>query len=122
MRVHQPWSERRQADHRFNATFILRGPNDTTVKMKWTNLILLMGLATRVLPNAQIWWKRQATISGIIKPEDQEKGWNGSIMARHYAINATGCSFLQDRISILINLCGLGLAYKGPPLGTEEEL
>lgn len=122
MCMHRPWSERRQTDHRFNATFILCGPNDTTVKMKWTNLILLMGLAMHVLPNAPIWWKGQATISGIIKSEDQEKGWSGSIMARHNAISAKGCSFLHDRISILINLCGLGLAYKGPQLGTEEEL
>lgn len=122
MRMHQPWSERRQTDHRFNATFILCGPKDTTVKMKWTNLILLMSLAMHVLPNGQIWWKGQATISGMIKPEDQEKGWSGSIMARYNAIRETGCSFLQDRISILINLCGLGLAYKGPPLDTEEEL
>ncbi|KAH7074529.1 hypothetical protein BKA63DRAFT_543345 [Paraphoma chrysanthemicola] len=122
MGVHRPWSERRQTDHRFNATFILCGPNDTTVKMKWANLILLMSLARHVLPNTQIWWKGQATISGIIEPEDQEKGFRGSIMARHNAISATGCSVLQDRISILINLCGLGLAYIGPPLETEEEL
>jgi hypothetical protein len=122
MCVHRPWSDRRQTDDRFNATFILCGPNDTTVKMKWTNMILLMGLAMRVLPNAQIWWKGQATISGILKPEDQEKGWSGSIMARYNAISARRCSFLQDRVSILINLCGLGLAYKGPPVDTEEEL
>jgi hypothetical protein len=55
MCVHRPWAERRQTDHRFNATFILCGPNDSTVKMKWTNLILLMGLAMNLLPNAQIW-------------------------------------------------------------------
>ncbi|CAA9960442.1 HET domain containing protein [Pyrenophora teres f. maculata] len=122
MGVHRPWSERRQTDHRFNATFILCGPNDTTLKMKWTNLILLMSLAMHVLPNAQIWWKGQATVSGMIKPEDQGNGWSGSIMARHNAISTTGCSVLQDRISILVNLCGLGLAYKGPPLDTEEEL
>ncbi|KAH6331912.1 hypothetical protein HBI37_181360 [Parastagonospora nodorum] len=122
MCMHRPWFERRQTDHRFNATFILCGPGDTTVKMKWTNLILLMSRAIHVLPNAQIWWKGQATISGIIKPEDQEKGWSGSIMARYNSISAKGCSFLQDRLSILINLCGLGLAYKGPPLDTEEEL
>jgi len=122
MCMHRPWSERRQTDQRFNATFILCGPNDSTIKMKWTNLILLMGRAIHVLPNAQIWWKGQATISGIIKPEDQENGWNGSIMARYNAISAKSCRFLQDRISILINLCGLGLAYKGPPLDTEEEL
>ena len=122
MGVHRPWSERRQTDHRFNATFILCGPNDTTVKMKWTNLILLMSRAMHVLPNAQVWWKGLATFSGTIEPEDQDKGWSGSIMARHNAISTTGCSFLQDRISILINLCGLGLTYKGPPLDTEEEL
>jgi hypothetical protein len=122
MCVHRPWSERRQTDHRFNATFILCGPNDTTVKMKWTNMILLMSLAIYVLPNAPVWWKGQAIISGNVEPEDQEKGWSGSIMARHNAISVTGCSVLQDRISILINLCGLGLAYKGPPVDSEEEL
>jgi hypothetical protein len=122
MCVHRPWSERRQTDHRFNATFILCGPNDTTVKMKWTNMILLMSLAIYVLPNAPVWWKGQAIISGNVEPEDQEKGWSGSIMARHNAIIVTGCSVLQDRISILINLCGLGLAYKGPPVDSEEEL
>ncbi|KAH7087428.1 hypothetical protein FB567DRAFT_621278 [Paraphoma chrysanthemicola] len=122
MGVHRPWTERRQRDHRFSATFILCGPNDTSVKIKWAKLILLMSRAMHVLPNAQIWWKGVTTISGIVEPEDQEKGWRGSIMARHNAISATGCSVLQDRVSILINLCGLGLAYKGPPLGTEEEL
>jgi len=122
MCVHRPLLDRRQTDHRFNATFILCGPNDTTVKMKWINLVLLMSLATHVLPNAQIWWKGQATVSGTIQPEDQKDGWSGSVMARQNAISAKGCSVLQDRISILINLCGLSLAYTGPPLTTEEEL
>lgn len=122
MCVHRPWSERRRTDHRFNATFILCGPNDTTVRMKWTNLVLLMSRAMHVLPNGPTWWKGHAITSGRIKPEDQENGCSGSIMARHDAISNTGCSLLQDRISILINLCGLGLAYKGPPLDTEEEL
>jgi hypothetical protein len=122
MCVHRPWSERRQTNHLFHATFILCGPNETIFRTKWTNLVLLMSLAQRVLPNAQVWWKGAMIESGIIEPEKQEKGWRGSIMARHYAINAKGCKFLQDRISILINLCGLGLAYKGPPVDTEEEL
>jgi hypothetical protein len=122
MCVHRPWSERRRTNHLFHATFILCGPNETTFRTKWTNLVLFMSLAQRVLPNAQVWWKGAMIESGIIEPEEQEKGWRGSIMARHYAINAKGCKFLQDRISILINLCGLGLAYKGPPVDTEEEL
>ncbi|CBX95221.1 hypothetical protein IAQ61_004045 [Plenodomus lingam] len=121
--VHQPWTDKRQSDGRYNATFILCGPNDTTVKIKWVNLQLLMGSAAYVLPNASGWVKGQAIFAGVgLKSQDQERGWRSSIMARHNGVSDMGSSLLEDRLSIMMNLCGLGLAYVGPGLGSTDEI
>ncbi|KAI8940052.1 hypothetical protein NX059_003771 [Plenodomus lindquistii] len=120
--VHQPWSEKRQTEWVRNATFILGGPNDTTIKMKWVNMQLLMGSAMDALPDSPGWANAHALFSGIIKPEDEEKGWRSSIMARHNGVSEMGATVLQDKLSIVLNLCGLWLAYVGPLLRDYEEM
>ncbi|KAF1913518.1 hypothetical protein BDU57DRAFT_589176 [Ampelomyces quisqualis] len=120
--VHQPWLDRRQTQAVFHATFIMCGPDDSTAKIKWKDLHLLMGSASSALPNSPIWWKGQATVAGAIKPEIQETGRRGSIMARHNVVSELGSCFLADCLSVVINLCGLGLAYEGPALSTKEDL
>ncbi|KAF2847825.1 hypothetical protein T440DRAFT_182885 [Plenodomus tracheiphilus IPT5] len=123
--VHQPWSDKRQMELIRNATFIMCGPTeDETVKVQWVNLSLLMGcaqynLAAASSPSALT--TGQAIYSGIVKAEEQDAGWRGSIMSRWNGVSRMGVSVLEDRVSIMLNLCDLGLAYVGPPVKTEDE-
>ncbi|KAH9879417.1 hypothetical protein J1614_002857 [Plenodomus biglobosus] len=128
--VHGPWLEHRQGQALHNATFIVGGPGDSTVKIKWVNLQLLMGSAMYVLPDTSGWTQAQGLFSGVMSKlrkqhEDQydagDNGWRSSIMARHNGVSEMGSSVLEDRLSITMNLCGLALAYIGPPLQSPAE-
>lgn len=110
--VMEPWSEKRKANEIHNATFILNGPAGSTVKIKWWTLYHVVGMAPG-----------KGTGEDIFYPLDtgyRELNWRSSIMARHNGVSSKGCLLQQDKLSIMINLCGLGLAYQGESLNEDE--
>lgn len=112
--VNEPWSDRRQSNEIHNATFIMNGPGKTILKIKWWTLHYIMASATPL-----------SSIPEILTPidmGDREPGWRSSLMARHNGLIRKGCMNLEDKLSIMINMCGLGLAYHGPALSEPNEV
>jgi hypothetical protein len=124
--VNDPWTDKRQCNNVHNATFILNGPEGSTVKIKWFNLQLIMGSALFILSNAQNnilnTFNAQYIFSGVERGHE----WNGnrrsSLMARHSGVMQTGSTYLSDRLRVIMNMCGLGLAYVGDELATDDNV
>ncbi|KAH6639867.1 hypothetical protein C7974DRAFT_305305 [Boeremia exigua] len=112
--VNEPWGDRRQNHEIHNATFIMNGPNGSTVKMKWWTLCHIMGLAAPDSIGQEIFVP--------IDAGDREPGYRGSLMARHNAVSRKGCMLLEDKMSIMINMSGLALAYQGQTMRSQDEL
>ena len=82
----------------------MNGPNGSTVKMKWWTLHFIMCLASH-----------EEQIQEIFIPVDhgdRKPGFRSSIMARYNAVSTKSCMLLEDRLSIIVNLSGLALAYQ----------
>ncbi|KAJ4986241.1 O-methyltransferase family 2 [Stagonosporopsis vannaccii] len=112
--VNEPWGDMRQGSKIHNATFIMNGPNGSTVKMKWWTLHYVMGTAINDGVGQEIFVP--------VDVGDREPGYRGSLMARHNAVIKKGCLLLEDKLSIMINMSGLALAYQGPTVNSEDEL
>lgn len=114
--VNEPWTDKRQCNEIHNATFIMNGPLGTTVSVKWWTMHCVMGLAPMLdAPGMEIFIP-------VYSYEDHEAGWRSSVMARHNGVSSKGCLLLQDKLSIMINMCGIGLAYQGPSLRSSDEV
>jgi len=114
--VNEPWNHERQADDRRNATFILNGPDESIVKIKWRILHSILTYSTLAAT--------PFTGQDLLIPidfGDREPGWRSSLMARHNAVNSRGCLLVEDKVSIMINISGLGLAYQGT-LRTHDDV
>lgn len=124
--VNEPWSDKRQCNEIHNATFITNGPNESTVKIKWCSLHFIMVTALQMMSymavDTAMQSKGEAIFVGIDRGDDLENGWRSSIMARHNGVSQKGCFHLEDKLSVMINMCGLGLAYKGPALQSKDEV
>ncbi|KAJ4305946.1 hypothetical protein N0V90_001479 [Kalmusia sp. IMI 367209] len=124
--MNEPWSDKRQCHMIHNATFVINGPEGSTVKIKWVNLHFIMARAVYILPDivGQVTseFKGMAIFAGISGRDDRENGRKSSLMARHNGVGQKGCMHLADRLSIMINMSSLALAYMGPPLKSKEEL
>ncbi|KAF1848107.1 uncharacterized protein K460DRAFT_364098 [Cucurbitaria berberidis CBS 394.84] len=124
--VNEPWSDKRQCNVIHNATFIVNGPLGSTVKIKWVNLQLIMGSALYVLPdprsNVLSSFKGLGNFTGVGRGDDRENGWRSSFMAKYNGVGQKGCTHWADRLSIMINMCGVGLAYMGQELKSKEEV
>ncbi|KAJ8114973.1 hypothetical protein OPT61_g3261 [Boeremia exigua] len=112
--VNEPWTDRRQCNEIHNATFIINGPNGSTVKIKWWTLHHIMGMAVSEGIDQEIFIPVDAG--------DREIGYRGSLMARYNAIIKKGCLLLEDKLSIMINMSGLALAYQGHTVRSPDEL
>lgn len=112
--VNEPWDNMRQGNEIHNATFIMNGPDGSTVKMKWYTLHYIIGLAPSEGPGHDTFVTFNAG--------DQEPGYRGSVIARHNAVSQKGCLLQQDKLSIMINMCGLALAYQGKTIESTDEL
>lgn len=111
--VNEIWNELRESDNRRNATFIMNGPGGSIVKIKWRVLHYIMASSTSTFPG------QDSLIP--IDFGDREPGWRSSLMARHNAVIGKSCMLLQDKLSIMVNTCGLGLAYQGT-LRTRDDV
>jgi hypothetical protein len=123
--VNDPWTDKRRCNYVHNATFIVNGPNGTTIKIKWFDLHMIMSstLLAFATPgnNVLSTFNGQYIFSGVERGNDVQNGMSSSLMARHNGVIQKGSRFLADRLSILINMCGLGLAYVGGEMETEDE-
>jgi hypothetical protein len=123
--VNDSWTTKRQSNDVHNATFIVNGPNGSTVKIKWFDLHQIMSSALLALAhpdnNVLSTFSGQYIFSGVERGNDTQNSMISSLMARHNGVIQKGSRFLADRLSILINMCGLALAYVGDEIGTEDE-
>lgn len=114
--VNEPWTDKRQRNEIHNATFVMNGPQRTTISVKWWTLHNVMGLAsTSNAPGMEI-------LVPAHSYKDREADWRSSLMARHNGVSSKGCLLLHDKLSIMINMCGVGLAYQGPSLRSPDEV
>jgi hypothetical protein len=125
--VNDAWTTKRQANRVHNATFIVNGPNGSTVKIKWWDLQCILGTALDILSTVDndilLSFNGQYIFSGVesgIELDDSTS--RRSIMARHFGVNSQGSTYLADRLSIILNMCSMGLAYIGPEPRTEHEV
>lgn len=112
--VNEPRSTDRQSYYIHQATFIMNGPEGSTVKVQWRVMARILGLYP-------------FDFSGLdllipIEFGDREPGWRSSLMARHNGVISKGCLYAGDKISVMINMCGLGLAYCGQAQRTTDEV
>ncbi|OAK99747.1 hypothetical protein IQ06DRAFT_294165 [Phaeosphaeriaceae sp. SRC1lsM3a] len=124
--VNDPWTDKRQCHHVHNATFILNGPESSTVKIKWVNLQLIMASTLYMLNSASYEvlnaFNGQYIFGGTERGDRSNDGMRSSLMARHNGVIQKGSLYLADRVSIVLNMSGLGLAYVGGQIKTEEEM
>lgn len=123
--VNEPWSNKRQSNEVHNATFIVNGPDGSTVKIKWYTLHKIMVTALDFSPELAgtitTECKGQAILTGLDQDE-REPGWRGSIMARYNGMSRKECLNLEDKLSVMINMCGIGLAYRGHAVTNRDEV
>jgi hypothetical protein len=123
--VNDSWTTKRQCNEVHNATFIVNGPDGSTVKIKWYDLHQIIGSALLALVhpdnNVLSTFNGQYIFSGVERGDETQNGMSSSLMARHNGVVQKGSRFLADRLSILINMCGLALAYVGDEVETEDE-
>jgi hypothetical protein len=112
--VNEPQSTDRQSYYIHQATFILNGPKGSTVKLQWRVMSHIMSIYPYEFPG------RDLLIP--VAFGDREPGWRSSLMARHNGVLSKGCLYAGDRISVMINMCGLGIAYRGQALRTTDEI
>jgi hypothetical protein len=127
--VNDPWTAKRQDEYIHNATFIVNGPNGSTVKIKWADLHRVMVDALFILHNLHSPEKNvlksfngQYIFSGVERSKDETSGSKSSLMARYHGVMRNGCLYLADRLSVMINMRGLALAYVGDTLETRDEV
>ncbi|KAL5114024.1 hypothetical protein ACEQ8H_008080 [Pleosporales sp. CAS-2024a] len=124
--VNDPWIEKRQCNEIHNATFILNGPRGSTVNIKWYNLHQIMASALHMLPTivggALNSFNGEYIFSGAERGDEIDDGLRSSLMSRHHGVIQKGSQFLRDRVSIVLNMRGLGLAYLGEELQSEDDV
>lgn len=123
--VNEPWSDKRQCNEIHNATFIIGAVGGKTIKMKWFTLSSIMVEALNVLleesGHAVSAFKGQNIFIGVDRGDKSKDGWHASLMARYNGVAGKGCSQMPDRLSIMINMCGLGLAYAGGAIKSMDD-
>jgi hypothetical protein len=123
--VNEPWSDQRMCNEIHNATFIVNGPEGSTVKIKWYALHSIMVTALQSVPGLIVTLateaKGQAILAGVDRIEC-EPGWRTSIMAKYNGIKRKNCLRLEDKVSVMINMCGIGLAYQGHSITVRDEV
>ncbi|KAL1799051.1 hypothetical protein ACET3X_003088 [Alternaria dauci] len=128
--VNEPESLMRHRDIH-NATFVMNGPDGSTVKVKWLDLRLIlstgMDLAYAEEAFDMIHCKTTVILAGYNTSSRNPQTRNGeisrpSIMARHNGVAQKGCQYFEDRISITLNISGRALAYKGYGSSDRERI
>lgn len=123
--VNEPWSEKRQVSKIHNATFIVHGPEGSTVKIKWYTLHKIMVTALRFVPELAGTLTTEAKgfimLTGIDQVEC-EPDRRFSIMAKYNGLSRKDCLHFEDKLSVMINMCGIALAYQGHAITNRDEV
>ncbi|KAK1718195.1 heterokaryon incompatibility protein-domain-containing protein [Colletotrichum acutatum] len=128
--VAEPWSDKRhQRVH--NTVFILGLGEDRTVTVEWTTLHAILATITVQLGHRN---ERSVYLNPILSgfanrtsPRFDNPGGKAgvvrsSFMAKFNAIAQTGCLMPGDRLSVCLNLIGLGLAFFRSEEPTVDEV
>ncbi|USW48939.1 Putative heterokaryon incompatibility [Septoria linicola] len=127
--VNEPWDTLRCSYYVHCALFVVRHA-EGTFKVKWLQLLWIRAmtgsdtsdtLTTKELQNATRWTiaDNRTSRHGDV-PFRREGSARSSVMARLSVINSTESSIPADIVSIVINLSGLALYYRGRPTSREE--
>jgi hypothetical protein len=91
-----------------NATFVMNGPDGSTVKAKWLDLKLILSMGMDLLHAEQGFHRTRSKTSVILTgygtSVENLTTRNGevsrpSIMARHNGVAQKGCQYFGDRVS-----------------------
>lgn len=111
--VNDPWTDKRQCNIVHNATFIINGPEGSTVEIKRSNLQLIMGSTLNSSNHETLSaFNGQYTFSGNERG-DRSYDTRSSLMAKYHGVKQKGSLYLADRVSVVLNMSGIGLAYVG---------
>jgi hypothetical protein len=130
--ANEPWSDKRQYNDIHLATFVMNGPNGSTVKMKWHSIQHIMSSAIDLMSPEALFdsindFKGWAIFNSFTSKDEKVPGdgasiWSSSIMARHNNVAQTGCQNPADRLSIMINMGGIAISYIGRELRDTDEV
>ncbi|KAJ8109304.1 hypothetical protein OPT61_g7557 [Boeremia exigua] len=123
--VNEPWSDKRQVSQVHNATFFVNSTEGSTFKIKWYTLHKIIVTALRFVPELAGTVMTKAKGHAILTGLDQvecEPDWRFSLMAKYNGISRKGCLHFEDKLSVIINMCGIGLAYQGHAIATQDEV
>ncbi|KAI5367012.1 hypothetical protein CUC08_Gglean000418 [Alternaria sp. MG1] len=128
--LNEPQSVMRHLDVH-EATFVMNGPDGSTVKVKWLDLRLILSMGVEFLYAEQGFdlthAKTSVILTGYVTSGEDPTTRNGevsrpSIMARHNGVAQKGCQYFEDRVSIMLNISGLALAYNGDGSSDKEKI
>ncbi|WYZ38064.1 hypothetical protein EsH8_II_001570 [Colletotrichum jinshuiense] len=117
--VSEPWSDKRHL-RVHNAVFIMGAGGNRTVAFEWITLHMILSTVMTQLGHQPPQSRHLYPILGgftnrtspLLDSRDRKAGAiRASFMARFNAVAQTGCSVPGDRLSVCLNLIGLGLAY-----------
>lgn len=128
--VGEPWSSKRhQLVH--NTVFVLGHGEDRTITIQW---LTLQSILATVIIKADHHTPDSKYVSPILSglddrtsplldsPDRKAGATRSSFMARFNSVAQTDCSVAGDRLSVCINLLGLGLAYIRDKEPTADEV
>ncbi|GKT66367.1 O-methyltransferase family 2 [Colletotrichum tofieldiae] len=128
--VAEPWSDKRHL-RMHNTVFIMGGGGDRTFALEWITLHVILSIVVIQLghqtPQSEhlypILSGFENRTSPLLDSCDRKAGaMTASFMARFNAVAQTGCSMPGDRLSVCLNLIGLGLAYYKAKEPTPDEV
>lgn len=127
--VGEPWSDKRHQEM-YNTVFVLGHETDRTITVKW---LTLQSILAEVIVKVNHHSPDSKFVSPILSgldhrtsplldsPDRKAGAIKSSFMARFNGVAQTDCSLAGDRLSVCINLLGLGLAYKRVKEPTVDE-
>lgn len=128
--VGEPWSTKRHQDVH-NTVFVLGHGTDKTFTMRWLVLqSILSDVIVKVDHRSPDSMYVNPILSGLDdrtsplldSPDRMPGATRSSFMARYNSVSLTGCLKAGDKLSVCINLLGVGLAYVRAEEPTVDEV
>lgn len=128
--VGEPWSTKRHQEVH-NTVFVLGHGEDRTITVQW---LTLQSILAEVIVKVDHHTPDSKYVSPILSglddrtsplldsPDRKAGATRSSFMARFNSVAQTDCSMAGDRLSVCINLLGLGLAYIRAEEPTADEV
>ncbi|RYO99079.1 hypothetical protein DL766_007913 [Monosporascus sp. MC13-8B] len=106
--VVEPWSDKRH--HVLHNTTLIMGIPGGTVSVNFLTVQRILSQAIHREPHNR----------PPAAPAYAVGSMRASILAQYNAVAATGCTMAADRLSVMINLNSLSIAYTGPDISKDE--